>query len=147
MKTQLNSKEVATPKITAWQVSFLFQGFMVFFYVILAIWYYVVSAIPESISEYTPGESPADLFTISLYVVFALVWLSVLYLTSRTKRISLVVASVWGLFGVVGAILGFSTGLFRAPDFGDFLFFPISLLGVIMCIKAWRTLRLKTTIS
>lgn len=48
------------------------------------------------------------------------------------------VGAGWGLFGVVGAILGFATGLFKAPDFSDFLFFPISIAGIVTCIKAWK---------
>ncbi len=50
----------------------------------------------------------------------------------------LLVGAFWGLFGVVAAILGFATGLFRAPDFSDFLFFPISIAGIVTCIGAWK---------
>jgi len=114
---------------------------MILFYAMLAIWYFVVSASPKSISEYMPGESPANFSTISLYVVFAIIWVAVLYLTWRTNRIGLLMGAVWGLFGVVGAILGFSVGLFAAPDFSDFLFFPISVVGIAMCLRAWMTLR------
>lgn len=117
----------------------MFQSFMVLFYVMLAIWYYVVSASPRSISEYMPGESPANLSTISLYVVFALVWMAVLYLTWLGKNTSLLAAAMWAAFGVVGAVLGFATGLFTAPDFSDFIFFPISIVGVALCIMAWRS--------
>jgi hypothetical protein len=145
--TGTEASRSSTPRITAWQAAFLFQVFMVLFYVMLAIWYYIVGAFPKSISEYMPGESPANLSTISLYIVFCLVWLAVLYMTWRGERIALLAGAVWGLFGVVGAILGFTTGLFRAPDFSDFLFFPISVIGIIMCAKAWRSLRLKTTLS
>ncbi len=111
---------------------------MIFFYIMLALWYYAVNVFPKSISEYMPGESPANLSTILLYAVFALIWLTVLVLTSRGKSMGLFVGAVWGLFGVVGAILGFATGMFRAPDFSDFLFFPISVVGIVACIKAWR---------
>lgn len=112
---------------------------MVLFYLMLAAWYCVVSAYPKSVSEYLPGESPANLSTISLYAAFALVWLAVLYLTWLGKTTSLLAAAVWGAFGVVGAVLGFATGLFSAPDFSDFLFFPISIVGVALCIVAWRS--------
>ncbi len=111
---------------------------MVFFYVMLALWYYAVSAFPKSISEYIPGESPANLSTISLYSVFAVIWLAVLLLTWRGKGMGLLAGAVWALFGVVGAILGFATGLFKAPDFSDFLFFPISIAGIVTCIRAWK---------
>jgi hypothetical protein len=131
----------ATPRITPWHTAFLFQVFMVLFYVMLASWYYVVSAFPKSISEYMPGESPANLSTISPYTLFGFVWLAVLYLTWRGKRIGLLVGAVWGLFGVVGAILGFATALFTAPNFSDFLFFPISVVGIVMSAMAWRSLR------
>lgn len=50
----------------------------------------------------------------------------------------LLAGAVWALFGVVGAILGFATGLFKAPDFSDFLFFPISIAGIVTCIRAWK---------
>lgn len=147
MKTELSSREPQARKIDSWQAAFLFQGFMVLFYVMLAVWYYTISAFPKSISEYMPGESPANLSTISLYVVFALVWLAVLIITWRGKQIGLLAAVVWGLFGVVGAVLGFATGLFRAPDFSDFVFFPISVVGIVVCARAWSSLRLRKRLS
>jgi peptidoglycan/LPS O-acetylase OafA/YrhL len=114
---------------------------MVLFYFTLASWYYVVSASPKSVSEYMPGESPANISTISLYVAFGFVWLAVLYLTWRGARMGLLAGAAWGLVGVVGAILGFATALFTAPDFSDFLFFPISVVGIVMCAMAWRSRR------
>ncbi len=114
---------------------------MVLFYAMLAVWYYVVSAAPSSISEYVPGESPANSSTIALYAVFALIWLAVLYLSWLGKRVALLGASVWALIGVVLATLGFATGMFAAPDFSDFLFFPTSIWGIIVCALAWRSFR------
>jgi hypothetical protein len=130
----------SAPRMTARQTAFFFQSFMVLFYSMLAIWYYVVSAFPKSVSEYMPGESPANLSTISLYALFCLVWLAILYLTWRGKRIGLLAGAAWGLFGVVGAILGFATTLFTAPNFSDFLFFPISVVGIVACTTAWRSI-------
>ncbi len=114
---------------------------MVLFYLMLGIWYYVVSASPHSISEYLPGESPANSTTIGVAFVFALIWLAVLYLTSRGKRIGLLAGTVWGLFNLATVILGFITGAFTAPDFSDFLFFPVVISGIVVCAMAWRTLR------
>jgi uncharacterized membrane protein YfcA len=54
---------------------------------------------------------------------------------------------VWGLIGIAGAILGFATALFTAPDFSDFLFFPISVVGIVLCAVAWRSLRSKQSFS
>ncbi len=143
MKTELSSREPEARKIDTWQAAFLFQGFMVLFYVTLAIWYYVVSAFPKLISEYMPGESPSNLSTISLYSVFALVWLAVLFITWRGTQLGLLAAIVWGLFGILGAVLYFAIGLFRAPDYSDFIFFPVSVIGIVMCASAWSSLRLK----
>ena len=106
----------------------------------LGIWYALVRSFSGSISEYLPAETPANYTTLVLYFVFAVVWLAVLIVTWRTKTTGLLAGALWGLFGVVGAILEFIVKAFSAPDFSDLLFFPISIFGIVACIMTWARL-------
>jgi len=114
---------------------------MVIFYVALSVWYYGISISPRSFSEYMPGESPASPSTIGLYAIFAVIWIGVLALSLRMERLGLMAAAAWAVFGIVGALAYFATGQFTAPDFSDLLFFPISIVGIVVCLAAWRSTR------
>ena len=127
--------------MTAWQAAVISQVILVLFYVRPGSWQSVVSASPSSIFEYMPGGPPANSSTVALCVAFGLVWLAVLCSTLLGKRIGLLAGTVLGLFGVLGAISGFATEWFGAPDFSAFLFFPVSILGIVSCAIAWRSPR------
>ncbi len=130
-----------TPGVTAWHAAVFSQIFMVLFYLMLGGWYYVVSASPRSISEYLPPETPADSTTIVSSLVFALVWLALLYFTWKGKRVGLLAGTVWGVINLVLVIVGFISGALTAPNFSDFLFFPVVIAGTIVSAMARKSNR------
>jgi peptidoglycan/LPS O-acetylase OafA/YrhL len=111
---------------------------MVLFFATLGLWYYVVSVSPGSVSEYLPREEPADITTIGPAFLFAVIWLAPFYLTWKRRRVGLLGGAVFGLVNLVAVLVAFITKFLPAPDFSDFLYFPMLVFGIVASAMAWR---------
>ena len=130
----------SSPRVTSWHVALFFQIFDVMIAFALAVWYSVVATAPNLISEYLPAAEPADVTTILGSLVVAAVWVPVIYFVWKKRKVALIASTVYSLSLLVLVLFALLSKSASAPDFSDFLFFPVNVLVTIFSAMTYKSL-------